>query len=222
MPVSPNISASLQLRRWRRSDHDAINTDWIDASGSWNAGRGGHRPVNPRLLATLRAKEAPPKAKPNSSSRAYRRLVVSVAQASLRELPNAGGSIPAQARQPCRHDSARTMAPGKRPRRKNADTSCDASLAWAALNRERSTSLQGGRANTGRQTYNLNGKLATRMHSPSQPQPVVVRPQPATPQGAPRSGSREIASVGSAGMVEAGKVTGSPPQPVQKHIPPTA
>jgi hypothetical protein len=81
--------------------------------------------------------------------------------------------------------------------------------------------MQGGRANIGRQTYNLNGKVATRLggSTPGQvvsgqgqgqstllPPPVpaarVVRPVAATPN-VPRAGSREIARVGSAGLVEA-------------------
>ena len=81
--------------------------------------------------------------------------------------------------------------------------------------------MQGARGNTGRQTFNLNGKLATRMHNSAQPKPVAARPQPATPQGAPRSGSREIARVDSAGLVAAGQVTGTPAQPVQHPQPPS-
>lgn len=58
------------------------------------------------------------------------------------------------------------------------------------------------------------------MSASGQPQPVVSRPQPAS-AGPRRTGSVEIANVGSAGLVEAGAVTGSPPQPVQQPKPPS-
>jgi hypothetical protein len=51
--------------------------------------------------------------------------------------------------------------------------------------------------------------------------PPGTRPQAATPQGAPRSGTREVASVRGQGLVEAGKVTGTPAQPVQIPQPPS-
>lgn len=77
--------------------------------------------------------------------------------------------------------------------------------------------MQGGRANTGRKTTPMGGKLATRMTSNPQPVPVVHRPQAATPN-VPRGGTREIARVDSAGLIEAGKrTTGG--QPVQAPQP---
>lgn len=74
--------------------------------------------------------------------------------------------------------------------------------------------MQGGRANVGRQSVNLSGKVATnlsgkvatKLSAGGQPQPVAHRPVAATPN-VPRSGSREIARVDSAGLVEAGKQT---------------
>jgi hypothetical protein len=78
--------------------------------------------------------------------------------------------------------------------------------------------MQGGRRNVGRVSVNLSGAQATRLAAGGQPQPRVVRPQAATPD-VPRAGSREITRVDSAGLVEAGKVTGTPPQPVQTPKP---
>lgn len=78
--------------------------------------------------------------------------------------------------------------------------------------------MQGGRANTGRVSVNLNGRQATRLSAGGQPQPVVHRPQPAS-AGPRRAGSVELANVNSAGLIEAGKVTGTPTQPVQQVAP---
>lgn len=78
--------------------------------------------------------------------------------------------------------------------------------------------MQGGRSNTGRKTTPMSGTQATRMTTNPQPAPRVVRPQPATPS-VPRAGSREIARIDSAGLVEAGKVSGSPPEAVQQVKP---
>ena len=78
--------------------------------------------------------------------------------------------------------------------------------------------MQGARSNVGRTTVPMSGKLATRMSGGGQPQPVARRPQAATPQ-VPRSGSREVTSVGSAGLAQAGTVTGTPAEPVQETAP---
>ena len=78
--------------------------------------------------------------------------------------------------------------------------------------------MQGGRANVGKVSVPLGGKLATRLSGGGQPQPIVRRPQAATPN-VPRSGSREITSASSADMAEAGKVTGTPVEPVQQVKP---
>lgn len=78
--------------------------------------------------------------------------------------------------------------------------------------------MQGARGNTGRKTVPMSGKLATRMSGGGQPKPVATRPQAATPN-VPRTGSREIANVDSAGLVAAGTVTGTPVQPVQQPQP---
>ena len=78
--------------------------------------------------------------------------------------------------------------------------------------------MQGGRSNTGSKTTAMAGKQATRLSGGGQPVPTVTRPQAATPN-VPRSGSREIARVDSAGLVEAGKVTGTPAEPVQQIAP---
>jgi hypothetical protein len=80
--------------------------------------------------------------------------------------------------------------------------------------------MQGGRRNVGRVSVNLSGAQATRLTAGGQPKPVVHRPQAATPN-APRAGSREIANVGHDGLIEAGKVTGTPSQPVQHPQPPS-
>ena len=80
--------------------------------------------------------------------------------------------------------------------------------------------MQDGRANTGRVSVNLNGRQATRLTAGGQPQPVVRRPQAATPN-VPRSGSREIANVDSAGLVAAGQQT-TGGQPVQQPQPASA
>lgn len=78
--------------------------------------------------------------------------------------------------------------------------------------------MQGGRSNTGRVSVSLSGRQATRLSAGGQPQPVVHRPQPAT-SSVPRAGTREVARVDTAGLVEAGKVTGTPAQPVQQPKP---
>jgi hypothetical protein len=57
-------------------------SNWLAAGGGVYAGRGA-RPLNPKLLRGLVAKPPPP-AKPKQS-KAYRRLVVSLAESSLRE-----------------------------------------------------------------------------------------------------------------------------------------
>lgn len=85
--------------------------------------------------------------------------------------------------------------------------------------------MQGGRSNAGRATYNLGGKMATKLGgapagqvvggrgqgqstqlAPPVPAPVVHRPVPATPT-VPRAGTREIANVDNQGLIDAGKVT---------------
>jgi hypothetical protein len=77
--------------------------------------------------------------------------------------------------------------------------------------------MQGGRANTGRKTTPMSGTQSTRMTTNPQPAPVMRRPQAATPN-VPRSGSRELARVDSAGLVEAGgQTTGG--QQVQQVAP---
>lgn len=78
--------------------------------------------------------------------------------------------------------------------------------------------MQGGRSNTGRKTTPMTGTQSARMTTNPQPTPRVVRPQSAAPN-VPRSGTREVARVDSAGLVEAGKVTGTPTQPVQQVKP---
>jgi hypothetical protein len=80
--------------------------------------------------------------------------------------------------------------------------------------------MQGGRANVGRVSVNLSGKQSTRLSAGGQPVPVVHRPQPAA-AGPRRTGSVEIANVDSAGLVAAGTVTGTPPEPVQHPQPPS-
>jgi hypothetical protein len=89
----------------------------------------------------------------------------------------------------------------------------------------------------------MSGKRATRMSSTPQRQatpykpreagaadvapqrvdrpPPGTRPQAATPQDPARSGSRVVATVDSAGLIEAGRVTGTPPEPVQQPKPPS-
>lgn len=63
----------------------------------------------------------------------------------------------------------------------------------------------------------MGGKQSARLSGGPQPTPIVNRPVAAV-AGVPRAGSREIANVDSAGLAEAGKVTGSPPQPVQQPL----
>ena len=48
--------------------------------------------------------------------------------------------------------------------------------------------MQGGRANVGRMSVNLNGRQATKLSAGGQPQPVVHRPKPAS-AGPRRTGS---------------------------------
>jgi hypothetical protein len=100
--------------------------------------------------------------------------------------------------------------------------------------------MQRPRANVGRSSVPMSGRNATRLSSTPQPQPSpykpreagaadvppqrVARPTPGTrPTAAtpnvPRSGSREVARVDSAGLVEAGKQTGTPAEPVQQQAP---
>lgn len=100
--------------------------------------------------------------------------------------------------------------------------------------------MQRGRANVGRTSVPMSGRNATKLSSTPQQQPASYKPfeygmtdkpaqrvtggshthQAATPN-VPRSGSREIARVDSAGLVEAGQVTGTPAQPVQQPKPPS-
>jgi hypothetical protein len=79
--------------------------------------------------------------------------------------------------------------------------------------------MQGGRTNIGRKTTPMSGMQATRMHNPPQPVPIVHRPVAANANDPPRSGTREVARVDGAGLIEAGKVTGTPAQPVQQRLP---
>ena len=79
--------------------------------------------------------------------------------------------------------------------------------------------MQGRRANTGNKTTPMSGKLATKLTGGGQPRPVASRPQPATPAGAPRAGSRVVVSVDGGDLAEAGKQTGSPPEPAQQVKP---
>ncbi len=101
--------------------------------------------------------------------------------------------------------------------------------------------MQGGRTNVGRATVPMSGKLATRLGgapprqtvgragqgqstqlAPPVPASQATRHQPATPSGPPRSGSREVARVDSAGLVAAGQQTtgGQPVQQPQPLSPP--
>ena len=78
--------------------------------------------------------------------------------------------------------------------------------------------MQGGRSNIGKVSVPLGGKQSTRLTAGGQPQPVVNRPQAVT-AAVPRSGSREIANVGSDGLVQAGRET-TGGQPVSQPLPP--
>ena len=78
--------------------------------------------------------------------------------------------------------------------------------------------MQGGRANTGGKSVPMGGKMATRMGNNPQPTPQATRHQPVS-SGPRRTGSAELASVDSAGLIAAGQQTGSPPQPVQQPQP---
>jgi hypothetical protein len=75
--------------------------------------------------------------------------------------------------------------------------------------------MQGGRTNTGRKTTPMAGMRSTRMTAAPQPSAASYqRPQASGAQPV-RAGSRVVTTVDSAGLVEAGKVTGTPSQPVQ-------
>ena len=79
------------------------SNDWLAASGSVFAGRGA-RPINPKLLPGLVVKAASPaKAK---RSNAYRRLILSLAESSLRESRMLAASY-----RPKRDSRADTMVP---------------------------------------------------------------------------------------------------------------
>lgn len=104
--------------------------------------------------------------------------------------------------------------------------------------------MKGARANVGRTTVPMSGRNATRLSSTPQSQPApykrnewgaadapgsgpklvpapqATRPRAATPH-VPRSGTREVARVDSAGLATAGQVTGTPAQPVQQPQPPS-
>lgn len=54
--------------------------DWLHATGSWIAGRGGYRPINPKLLPGLKTKARPAK----SLARQTRRTILAVHEATLR------------------------------------------------------------------------------------------------------------------------------------------
>jgi hypothetical protein len=76
-----------------------------------------------------------------------------------------------------------------------------------------------GRANIGQASINLGGRRAVKLSGASgQPVAAAQRHQPAS-AGPRRTGSVEIANVDSTGLVTAGKVTGSPPEPVQQVKP---
>ncbi len=82
--------------------------------------------------------------------------------------------------------------------------------------------MQGGRGNTGRASVNVRGQMATRLHSASQPQPVVTRPRPATPT--PPASTRPVAAVDHQGLIAAGQQTTGgqtvpPPSPVPQPNP---
>lgn len=74
--------------------------------------------------------------------------------------------------------------------------------------------MQGGRSNAGRKTTPMSGMQSTRMHGAALPAPKHTRPQPATPQGAPRSGSRVIAEAGHGQLIGIGMQTGTPAQTI--------
>jgi len=118
--------------------------------------------------------------------------------------------------------------------------SSDISMPYLTASAEEEGKMQGGRSNTGGKTTPMSGRNATRMSNvptpqpepfkpaqfgkPGTPAPINVpspssaRPQAATPN-VPRSGSREIARVDSAGLAAAGQQTGTPPQPAQERLP---
>jgi hypothetical protein len=60
------------------------HSDWIIAAGSGYAGRGA-RPLNPKLLQGVVTKGAPPAKTKSKKSNAYRRLILALAESSLRE-----------------------------------------------------------------------------------------------------------------------------------------
>ena len=96
--------------------------------------------------------------------------------------------------------------------------------------------MQGGRRNTGFKTTPMSGMQATRLSSVPQPTAGtykphewgaadvppqrVARPAPgtrpaaATPQGAQRAGTREVARIDGAGLVTVGQQTGTPAETV--------
>jgi hypothetical protein len=96
--------------------------------------------------------------------------------------------------------------------------------------------MQGARPSTGRVSVSLSGKESTRLSSASPPAPAtyrrhewgaadmpaqrVARPAPgtrpaaATPQGAPRSGSRVVTEAGHEQLIQIGSETGTPPQTI--------
>jgi hypothetical protein len=96
--------------------------------------------------------------------------------------------------------------------------------------------MQGGRRNTGFKTTPMGGMQSTRLSSASQPtagtyrrhewgatdvQPQRVarpapgtRPEAATPQGTPRSGSRVVTEAGHEQLIQIGTETGTPPQTI--------
>jgi hypothetical protein len=75
--------------------------------------------------------------------------------------------------------------------------------------------MQGGRSNIGRVSVNLGGKQATKLTQGGQPSASAYqRPQASGAQPV-RTGSRVVTTADSAGLVEAGRVTGTPTQPVQ-------
>jgi hypothetical protein len=71
------------------------------------------------------------------------------------------------------------------------------------------------RSNVGQKTVPMGGKQATKLTQGGQPSAASYqRPQASGAQPV-RAGSRVVTTVDSAGLVEAGRVTGTPPQPVQ-------
>jgi hypothetical protein len=72
------------------------NADWVQATGSAYAGRGGFRPINPKLLALAKPKD-------NSAiDRRLRKLSLQLARASMPLAPPAPPRRKAPARYPAR------------------------------------------------------------------------------------------------------------------------